>query len=113
MSDVTEVDAQLGAYNARDLESLVACYTSYVVIANTSGDVLAKGHDDLREMYRGLIENSPQLCATIHNRIAVGNYVADHEAVEGFNLPGSPTSFQAIATYNVIEGKISRVALDL
>ena len=51
-----------------------------------------------------VIEDSPQLAATIHNRIVVGDFVADHEAVEGCNFPGSPTSFQAIALYQVTEG---------
>jgi len=112
MPDVTEViDAQLDAYNARDLERFVACHAAGVVITNASGDVLAEGHDGMRQMYAGLFENSPQLAATIHNRIVVGEFVADHEAVEGFNLPGSPTSFQAIAAYQVSDGKISRVAL--
>ena len=112
MNEVTDiVDVQLAAYNARDLEGFVDCYAADVVIVNSSGDVLTTGHDGLREMYRGLFENSPQLHATIHNRIVVGSYVADLEEVNGFNLPGSPTSFQAIATYVVVDGKISRVAL--
>jgi hypothetical protein len=37
--------------------------------------------------------------------------VADHEEIEGFNMPGSPTSIQAVAVYQVTDGKISRVAL--
>ena len=72
---------------------------------------MAKGHDAVRQMYGELFENSPQLAGRIANRIVVGNFVADHEEIEGFNLPGSPTSIQAIAVYQVTDGKISRVAL--
>jgi uncharacterized protein (TIGR02246 family) len=112
MSESAEVvDDQLDAYNARDLERFVACYAPSVIITSASGDVIAEGHDGLRQMYEGLFENSPHLEAKILNRIVVGSFLADHEAVEGFNLPGSPTSFEAIATYQVEEGKISRVAL--
>lgn len=112
MSEVADViDAQLDAYNARDLERFVACYIPDVVITNAAGGVMAKGHDAVRQMYGELFENSPQLAGRIANRIVVGNFVADHEEIEGFNLPGSPTSIQAIAVYQVTDGKISRVAL--
>ena len=83
MPDVTEViDAQLDAYNARDLERFVACHAAGVVITNASGDVLAEGHDGMRQMYAGLFENSPQLAATIHNRIVVGEFVADGDLAQ-------------------------------
>ena len=112
MPSVSEVvDAQLDAYNDHDLERFVACYASDAVITNAVGDVLAQGHDDIRGMYDGLFANSPELHATIQNRIVVGNFVSDHEAVAGFNLPGSPTSFEAIAAYQLGDGKISRVTL--
>ena len=112
MSGAAEVvDAQLDAYNARDLERFVDCYAPSAVITNASGEVMAEGHDGLRLMYGGLFANSPQLDARILNRIVVGDFVTDHEAVEGFNLPGSPTSFEAIAAYQVNHGTISRVAL--
>lgn len=112
MSDVTDVvDAQLEAYVARDLERFVTCYSSDVVITNATGTVMAQGHDGMGQMYGPLFENSPQLTARLTNRIVVGNFVVDHEEIEGFNLPGSPESFQAIAVYQVADGKISRVAL--
>lgn len=112
MSEVTDVvDAQIDAYFARNLERFVACYAPDVVITNSSGEALAEGHDSVREMYGGLFENSPQLAGRIANRIVVGSFVADHEEIEGFNMPGSPSSIDAIAVYQVSDGRISRVAL--
>jgi hypothetical protein len=46
----------------------------------------------------GLFENSLQLADRIANRIVVGNFVADHEEIDGLNGPGSPNSVQAIAS---------------
>jgi hypothetical protein len=112
VSEVTNVvDAQVDAYVARDLERFVACHASDLVITNAGGAVLARGHDGLREMYSGLFENSPQLAARIVNRTVVGSFVADHEEIDGFNLPGMPASFEAIAVYQVSEGEINRVTL--
>lgn len=112
MSGVTDVvDAQIEAYFARDLERFVACCAPDVVITNAAGEVLAEGHDAVRRIYRELFENSPQLDGRIVNRIVVGSSVADHEQIEGINLPGRPTSIQAIAVYQVTDGNISRVAL--
>lgn len=112
MSDATDViDAQLDAYFARDLERFVACYMPDVLITSASGEVLAEGHDGVRQMYGGLFENSPQLRGQVVNRMALGNFVVDHEKIEGFNLPGMPTSIEAIAAYQVADEKISRVAL--
>lgn len=112
MSEVTDVvDAQVDAYNARDLERFVACYAPDVVVTNAAGEVIAEGHVALREVYGELFENSPQLAAKIDNRIVVGSFVADHERVAGMNQPGQPTSIQAIAIYQVTEGKISQATL--
>ena len=112
MSEVTDVvDAQVAAYFARDLERFVACYASDAVITNAAGDVLAAGHDGIRGMYGGLFENSPRLAGRVVNRIVVGSFVADHEEIEGFNLPDMPTSVEAVAVYEVSAGKISRVGL--
>ena len=80
------IDAQLDAYFARDLERFVACYAPDVVITNAAGEVLAEGHDAVRQMYGGLFENSPQLAGRIANRLVVGNFVADHEEIEGFDF---------------------------
>jgi uncharacterized protein (TIGR02246 family) len=112
VSEITDVvDAQVDAYFARDLERFVVCYATDAVITDASGEVLAESHEGIREMYAGLFENSPRLAGRVVSRIAVGSFVADHEEIEGFNLPDMPASVEAIAVYEVAGEKITRVGL--
>jgi hypothetical protein len=105
-SDV--IDAQLEAYNARDLERFLGCFAASIIVTDSSGNVLADGFDGLREMYGPLFDASPQLNASIASRIVVGNYVVDHEKVTGFVRPGFPTALEAIAGYEVVDGAITK-----
>ena len=112
MAEPTEVvECQLDAYNAHDTERFLSCYAPTIVITNSTGEVLAEGRDQLRAMYGPLFDASPELSASITNRMAIGNFVADHEQVEGFNRGGFSTTFQAIAVYEVTGDFISRVSL--
>src|SRR5213080_3369353 len=49
MSDPGPVTEQLDAYNARDLDRFVACYTDDVIVEDAAGNVLMRGADGLRE----------------------------------------------------------------
>ena len=69
-SDV--IDRQLAAYNERDLDAFVACYTPDATIVQPDGSVLATGHDEIRERYGELFSGSPNLRAEIAKRIEVG-----------------------------------------
>ncbi len=47
--EVDVVEEQLVAYNARDLERFIATYSPEVVIEDGVGNVLMKGHDQMRK----------------------------------------------------------------
>jgi hypothetical protein len=113
--DTTEVveliDQQVAAYNARDLDSFVDCYSVGARIIDASGTVMAEGHDGLRQMYAALFDNSPALHAEITNRIHIGTWVIDDEHTTGFVLPGYPAELRAVVVYHVVDGKIAQSQL--
>jgi hypothetical protein len=106
MNPVDVVQEQLEAYNARDLERFVATYADGITIYRLpSLEPAVSGKAQLAEVYRARFA-SPNLHATIVNRIVLGNKVIDHESVVGIR-PDGP--FEAVAAYEVADGLIHRV----
>lgn len=106
---VAVVQRQLEAYNARDLEAFVACYSPGVeVFLFPSGlhrpDFVGTS---FRERYRQLFENSPNLRCELIARVPQGRIVIDHERVYGWNGRVEPK--MAVALYQVDQGLIQRV----
>lgn len=109
MSDVTEViDRQVAAYLSRDLEAFLGCYAPEITITDFDGNVVMD-FEGMRERYGTLFRESPDLTATIVNRIVVGDIVIDEEEIHGSNYPGRPSDVHAAVTYHVADGKIDRV----
>lgn len=101
------VQAQLEAYNARDLEAFLATYAEDVKLLEFPEKLLSQGTATMRERY-GKLFNDERLHATIVNRIVMGSTVIDHERVR-LTLPAGPGTVEAIAIYEVTEGKITKV----
>jgi len=102
------VQAQLDAYNRRDLEAFLSFYADDAQIIDYPDQVLAPGKDAMRERYRKLFEPAPDLHAAILNRIAFDRFVIDQEKVTG-RADGQP--IEAVAVYEIRDGKIARVTL--
>ena len=103
MSD--PVDAQLTAYNARDVEAFAACYAEDVVIEDADGNVLARGRGQVVEQYGPFFAGAPDLHAEIKTRIRIGAHVIDEERITGVG----PEPMHAVAIYHVGDGLIHRV----
>ena len=108
---VDPVEAQLEAYNARDLERFLACYTPDVVIEDGAGKVLLQGHDGMRQVYGRLFAGSPNLHCQLQSRIRVGAYVIDEERVLGFNPKDPDAEMHAVAIYRVEDGLIAHARM--
>lgn len=99
------VEEQLEAYNARDLDRFAATYSDDIRIWRMPAtDPSIVGQAQLREVYAKRFA-SPNLHATIVNRIATGDKVIDHERVVG--IEAAPV--EAVAVYQVAHGLIARV----
>lgn len=95
------VEAQLVAYNQRDVEAFIACYTADCVIEDGAGKRLMSGHTEMRPRYQSLFDGSPHLHCDVVQRIRIGSYVLDEERISG-RLPGiDPEVRRALAIYRI------------
>ena len=101
------VQAQLEAYNARDIDAFLATYAEDAQLFDLPDKLVMRGTAQLRERYSKLFADE-RLHAEIVNRITVGNTVVDHERVR-LTLPEGPGTVEAIAIYEVRDGKITTV----
>jgi len=84
MNPEAVVQAQVVAYNNRDIEAFAACHSDNVELFSFSERTpFVVGKEKLIEVYREIFQNSPSLHTEIINRIVMGNKVIDHEVVTG------------------------------
>ena len=98
------VNEQLDAYNARDIDKFVATFSEDIEIYNSKGVMTMKGHAQLRERYNNLFKNTPNLHCRIVNRIKINNKIIDNE-----NVTMNDRLVEAVAIYEVVDGKIKKV----
>jgi len=99
MTQAEIVSRQLEFYNAHDLEGFCSCYADDAELRNMGeAGALASSKDELRDMYGKKFSN-PALKARIANRIIKGNYVIDHELVDGVSAGDKP--LEVVAIYKV------------
>ena len=77
------VDAHVTAYNAREVDAFLACYTADCVIEDARSNVLLRGHDEMRTHFERVFRESPNLHCEIVHRVRVGEYVVDEERISG------------------------------
>lgn len=99
------VDAQLEAYNRRDLEGFLAFYADDAVLVDYPDKVTQAGKAAMRTRYEKRFAN-PNLRATIARRIVFGRFVIDHEQI---TAPPAAGMIEAVAVYELVGGKIVRV----
>ena len=105
------VQAQVDAYNARDLEGFLGFYSAEIQVEDGLGQVMMPNLDAMRGLYGQLFAQSPDLCGEIKNRIVVGDFVIDEEKITGVKLEGFPETLHAVAIYRVDGGQIVHVRL--
>jgi len=97
---------QLDAYNAQDVEAMMAFYAPDCVVAAPDGSITERSRAEIHARYTKAFTAFPQNKANLRNRIAVGGTVVDHEHV--VRAPGGE-EFEIIAIYSFKDGLISRV----
>ena len=100
------VQAQVDAYNARDIEAFAAAYSPDVVITDAAGRAIMQGGDSIREEYGALFDASPDLKAEILGRVSAGEWTVDQERVSR----GGEVR-EVLVAYHVVDGLITRVTM--
>jgi hypothetical protein len=98
------VQRQLDAYNARDLEGLLATYALDARQYELPAKLLATGTDEIRARLAPRLQEA-NLHAHLIQRAVMGNIVVDYETVTR-SLPEGPGKVDLVAVYEVIDGKI-------
>ena len=86
MNDSTPFDpvqAQLDAYNARNVDAFVRCFAPTIICEDGVGKRLFIGNATMRERYAALFAESPNLHCEVRMRLRIGEYAIDEVDVTG------------------------------
>jgi imidazolonepropionase-like amidohydrolase len=98
------VQRQVNAYNARNIDAFMSTYADDIKIFDFSGKMLFHGKAEMRKEYAAMFSHVPDLYCHIENRIILNNKIIDKE-----NVRFNSKTVQAIAIYEVEDGKIKKV----
>ena len=107
-SPLAVVQAQLDAFNARDIDALMRTYAPDAEQFALHGERLAKGHDELRPRYAARF-TEPDLHARLLSRTVMGNWVTDLELITR-NFPEGVGTLEMLCIYEVADGRIRRAS---
>ena len=110
-SPIDIVQAQLDAYNAKDIEALLETYAPDAEHFTLHGELLARGHEQLRPRFLTRF-TEPDLHARLVSRVAVGNVVTDAELITR-NFPEGKGTLEMLCIYEVARGRIQRASFVL
>lgn len=106
MDPAAVIQRQLDAYNAHDLEALVATYAEDAQLLEHPDKLLAAGRAAVRERF-SLRLREPNLHARLVHRTVCGTYVIDHEVVTR-TFPEGPGTIELVMIYEVRGAHIAR-----
>ena len=98
------VQAQLEAYNTRDIEKFLEPYAEDVEVYDYPNKLSYVGKETMRKNYNLFFRMTPDLHCELKNRIIMRNKVIDEEYVTA-----NERIFHAVAIYEIKDGKIVKV----
>lgn len=102
------VQAQLDAFNAKDIDALLNTYAADAEQFNLHGERLAKGREEMRVRYT-LRFAEPDLHARLLSRMVMGNVVVDYEVITR-NFPEGLGTLEMMCVYEVGQGCIQKAS---
>ncbi len=96
------------AYNARNMEGILAAYASdSTAYSLPGGEIILKGHDQIRKKFARVLEPNVKLKVEIVSRIVDGKFVIDKEKIIGTSS-GKAVEFYGTVIYEITGGLIRR-----
>ncbi len=102
----TVAQAQLDAYNARDIDAFMACWADDAQYYAHPATLLASGAAEIRERHIARFRE-PDLFGRLVHRAVIGDMVVDQEVVTRTFADGTGT-VEVVAIYEIAAGKIAR-----
>lgn len=110
MSSEQIIQANLEAYNGRDIDLFMSFFSEEIELKNfDTGEVTASGVTEIRKLYKGLFDASPNLHSEILKRTVFSNKIIDHEYITGRN--GSAEPLELVLIYETRDNKIIRMTV--
>jgi hypothetical protein len=106
MDPVQVVQEFIDAFNARDVDRVVGCFSADAVMQDDAGAVFARGEEAIRAHFGGFLPRSPKVHSEVLSRIHVGFWVVQEEHVTGLVLGEPVPEFWIPSAYRVEDGKI-------
>lgn len=97
--------ANIEAYNAHDVEALMATFSPSATFGQLGGRVLLDGRGPLRGYYTQLFQARPTLRCEVKQRSVMGPFVVELQEISSDDQPG----IQAMLISEVRDGKIVKV----
>jgi len=104
------VQRQLDAYNAHDVEALLATYAADACQYAHPATLLASGAAAIRARMAARFAD-PQLHAELLQPVVMGAIVIDHERVTSSGADGTLAVAEVVAIYEVSDGKIGSASV--
>jgi putative hydrolase of HD superfamily len=107
-SSLAVVQAQLDAFNAKDIDALMRTYAPDAEQFTLHAERLAKGHEEIRPRYVARFAE-PDLHARLLSRTVMGKFVTDLELITR-NFPEGVGTLEMLCIYEVENGRIQRAS---
>lgn len=108
LSPLAVVQAQLDAYNAKNIDALLATYAEDAQQFVLHGERLAQGHAEMRPRFLARFAE-PDLHARLLSHTVVANVVVDCELITR-NFPEGLGTLEMLCVYEVSNGRIQRAS---
>ena len=105
---ISVVQAQLDAYNAKDINALLQTYALDAEHYSLHGVLLAKGQNQLRIRFLERFK-VPNLHAKLLSRVVIGNVVTDAELITR-DFPEGLGTLEMLCIYEIMDGYIQKAS---